>query len=66
MAQTGTAPAPFPSQVYKSWAFDCLVPKTGSNAGTRVCFIHHEARVRPDPKLVAARAVIATPAPSAS
>jgi invasion protein IalB len=58
MAQTGTAPAPFPSQVFKSWALDCLVPKTGSNAGTRVCFIHHEARAPADPKLIAARAVI--------
>jgi len=58
MAQTGTAPAPFPTQVFKSWALDCLIPKTGSNAGTRVCFIHHEARATADPKLVAARAVI--------
>lgn len=58
MAQTGTAPAPFPTQVFKSWALDCLIPKSGSNAGTRVCFIHHEARAPADPKLVAARAVI--------
>jgi invasion protein IalB len=58
MAQTGTAPAPFPSQVFKSWALDCLISKTGSNAGSRVCFIHHEARPAADPKLVAARAVI--------
>jgi invasion protein IalB len=63
LAQTGTgttpaAPAPFPTQAFKSWALDCLVPKTGTNAGTRVCFIHHEARAPADPKLVAARAVI--------
>jgi invasion protein IalB len=57
-AQTGTAPAPFPSQAFKSWSLDCLVPKSGSNAGTRVCFIHHEARATADPKLIAARAVI--------
>jgi invasion protein IalB len=57
-AQTGMAPAPFPSQAFKSWALDCLIPKTGSNAGTRVCFIHHEAKAPADPKLIAARAVI--------
>lgn len=58
VAQTGTAPAPFPTQVFKAWALDCLIPKSGSNAGTRVCFIHHEVRAQADPKLVAARAVI--------
>ena len=60
-AQTGTgsAPAaPFPTQTFKSWALDCLVPKTGPSAGKRVCFIHHEVKVGADPKLVAARAVV--------
>jgi invasion protein IalB len=57
-AQTGTPPAPFPTQTFKSWALDCLIPKTGANAGKRVCFIHHEARPPADPKLVAARAVV--------
>jgi invasion protein IalB len=55
---TGTPPAPFPTQNFKSWNLDCLIPKTGASAGTRVCFIHHEAKAPADPKLVAARAVI--------
>ena len=56
--QTGTPPAPFPTQTFKSWALDCLIPKAGANAGKRVCFVHHEARPPADPKLVAARAVV--------
>ncbi len=60
-AQTGGAaapPKPFPTRVFKAWTLDCIVPKTGPTAGTRVCFIHHEAKAVSDPKLVAARAVI--------
>jgi invasion protein IalB len=56
---TGTPPAaPFPTQTFKSWALDCLIPKAGANAGKRVCFVHHEARPPADPKHVAARAVV--------
>jgi invasion protein IalB len=47
-----------PTQTYKSWALDCLVPKTGPSAGQRVCFIHHEVKATADPKLVAGRVVI--------
>jgi|SRR5690348_3268259 invasion protein IalB len=67
-AQTGGAaapqsPTPFPTQTFKSWSLDCLVPKSGTSAsgttaGKPICFIHHEARATADPKLVAARAVI--------
>jgi len=59
LAQTGTGtPAPFPTQTFKSWALDCLIAKSGAGAGKRFCFIHHEARAKTDPKLVAARAAI--------
>ena len=58
LAQTAGTPPVFPTQTFKSWALDCLVPKAGANAGKRVCFIHHEARPPAAPKLVAARAVI--------
>jgi len=47
-----------PTQIFRAWALDCLVPTTGANAGKRVCFIHHESKAATDPKLVAARAVI--------
>ncbi|HKF61962.1 MAG TPA: invasion associated locus B family protein [Dongiaceae bacterium] len=57
-AQTAATPPAFPTQTFKSWALDCLVPKAGPSAGKRVCFIHHEARPPTDPKHVAARAVI--------
>jgi invasion protein IalB len=62
-AQTGNsatpqAAAPFPTQTFKSWALDCIVPKSGTTTGKRVCFIHHEAKALADPKLVAARTVI--------
>src|SRR5579859_5707141 len=41
-AQTGTsaakpAPAAGQTQTFKSWALDCLVPKTGPGAGKRAC-----------------------------
>jgi invasion protein IalB len=58
LAQTGAGSAPFPTQNFKAWNLDCLVPKSGPSAGTRVCFIHHEAKAAPDSKLVAARVVI--------
>ena len=57
-AQTAATPPAFPTQTFRSWALDCLVPKAGPSAGKRVCFIHHEARPPAAPKLVAARAVI--------
>jgi invasion protein IalB len=55
---TPQSPPPFPTQTFKSWALDCLVPKNGVTIGKRVCFIHHEAKAPADPKLVAARTVI--------
>ena len=65
-AATPQPPAPFPTQTFKSWSLDCLVPKSGTSGttagettgGKRICFIHHEARAAADPKLVAARTVI--------
>ena len=57
-AQTAGTPPVFPTQTFKSWTLDCLLPKAGPSAGKRVCFIHHEARPLADPKHVAARAVI--------
>lgn len=61
MAQTGTGaaqPVPGKTQTFKSWALDCLMPKTGPGAGKRACFIHYEAHDKTDPKQIAARAVI--------
>lgn len=58
LSQTSQPAPPFPTQTFKSWALDCLIPKAGASAGKRVCFIHHEARPPADPKLVAARAVV--------
>jgi invasion protein IalB len=47
-----------PTQTYKSWALDCVVPKTGEGAGKQVCFIHHEARSKTDATMIAARVVV--------
>jgi invasion protein IalB len=65
IAQTGTgtaqppaAPAAGQTQTFRSWALDCLVPKTGPGAGKRACFIHYEAHDKTDPKQITARAVI--------
>jgi invasion protein IalB len=61
LGQGNTAPAPagaIPTQSYKDWSLDCLVPTTGAGAGKRVCFIHHEARSKTDATLIAARIVI--------
>jgi invasion protein IalB len=65
MAQSGTgttppgaAPATGQTQTFRSWALDCLVPKTGPGAGKRACFIHYEAHDKADPRQIAARAVI--------
>jgi len=63
IAQTGAAqPVAAPmvgqTQTFRSWALDCLVPKTGPGAGKRACFIHYEAHDKTDPKQIAARAVI--------
>jgi len=63
VAQTGTgqpaaAPAAGQTQTFRSWALDCLVPKTGPGAGKRACFIHYEAHDKTDPKQITARAVI--------
>ena len=57
-AQPAAAPAAGQTQTFKSWALDCLVPKTGPGAGKRACFIHYEAHDKTDPKQIAARAVI--------
>ena len=61
--QAGAPPAAnqtqaFPTQTFKSWALDCLVPKSGPGAGKRACFIHYEAHDKTDPRQIAARAVI--------
>ncbi len=53
-AQAGTVA----TQTYKSWALDCLVPKTGEGTGKQVCFIHHEARSKTDATAIAARVVV--------
>ena len=61
LGQGNTAPAPAgatPTQTYKDWSLDCVVPMTGASAGKRVCFIHHEARSKTDATLIAARVVI--------
>ena len=47
-----------PTQTYKSWALDCIVPKTGEGAGKQVCFIHHEARSKTDATAITARIVV--------
>ncbi|HEX3065992.1 MAG TPA: hypothetical protein VHQ39_10950, partial [Dongiaceae bacterium] len=47
-----------PTQTYKSWALDCLVPKSGEGAGKQVCFIHHEARSSTDATAIMARIVV--------
>lgn len=57
-AQPPAAPAAGQTQTFRSWALDCLVPKTGPGAGKRACFIHYEAHDKTDPKQIAARAVI--------
>lgn len=60
-ARSQGAPVPagaVPTQTFKAWALDCLVPKTGEGAGTQVCFIHHEARSKTDATAIAARVVV--------
>lgn len=47
-----------PSQTFKSWTLDCLVPKTGEGAGKQVCFIHYEAHDKTDAAAIAARVVV--------
>jgi len=47
-----------PTQTYKSWALDCIVPKSGEGAGKQVCFIHHEARSTTDATAIMARIVV--------
>jgi invasion protein IalB len=56
--QPGATPGATPTQSFKDWALDCLVPKTGEGAGKRVCFIHHEVHNHDDAKLISARVVI--------
>ncbi len=61
VARSQGAPAPagtVATQTFKSWALDCLVPKTGEGAGKQVCFIHHEARSKTDATAIAARIVV--------
>lgn len=58
-AQSQSAPAgSVPSQTFKSWALDCLVPKTGEGAGKQVCFIHYEAHGKTDATAITARVVV--------
>jgi len=47
-----------PTQTYKSWAFDCIVPTSGEGAGKQVCFIHHEAHSTSDATAIMARIVV--------
>jgi invasion protein IalB len=47
-----------PTQTYKSWALDCIVPKSGEGAGKQVCFIHHEAHSTTDATAIMARIVV--------
>ena len=61
VARSQSVPAPagtVATQTFKSWALDCLVPKTGEGAGKQVCFIHHEARSKTDATAIAARIVV--------
>jgi len=55
---TATPPAATPTQSFRGWALDCLVPKSGEGAGKRVCFIHHEVHNKDDARLIAARVVV--------
>ena len=58
-SQSATAPAgTVPTQTFKSWSLDCLVPKTGEGAGKLVCFIHHEAHGAAGATAIAARVVV--------
>jgi invasion protein IalB len=60
-ARSQSAPVPagaVPTQTFKSWALDCLVPKTGEGAGKQVCFIHYEAHSKTDATAIAARVVV--------
>jgi invasion protein IalB len=61
LADAQTVPVPgatIPTQTYKSWALDCIVPKSGEGAGKQVCFIHHEARSKTDATAITARIVV--------
>jgi len=56
-----SAPVPggtVPTQTYKDWALDCIIPKSGEGAGKQVCFIHHEARSKTDATAIMARVVV--------
>ena len=60
-AESQTTPVPgaaTPTQTFKDWALDCIVPKTGEGAGKQVCFIHHEARSKSDATQITARVVV--------
>ena len=60
-AHSQAAPVPggtIPTQTYKSWALDCIIPKSGEGAGKQVCFIHHEARSKTDATAIMARVVV--------
>ena len=61
VVRSQSAPGPagtVATQTFKSWALDCLVPKTGEGAGKQVCFIHHEAHSKTDATAIAARIVV--------
>ncbi len=58
-SQTGAVSgAATPTQTFKDWALDCIVPKSGEGAGKQVCFIHHEARSSVDANQITARVVV--------
>jgi invasion protein IalB len=55
---TTAAPKAVPTQTFKEWALDCIVPKTGEGAGKQVCFIHHETHAAADATQITARVVV--------
>jgi invasion protein IalB len=60
-AYSQAAPVPggtVPTQTYKSWALDCIIPKSGEGAGKQVCFIHHEVNSQTDATAIMARVVV--------
>jgi len=55
---SAATPPATPTQSFREWALDCLVPKSGEGAGKRICFIHHEVRNKDDARLISARVVV--------
>src|SRR5579871_3432891 len=56
-----SAPVPgatIPTQTYKDWALDCIIPTTGEGAGKQVCFIDQEAGSENDAAASSVRVVV--------